>query len=217
MTKTLSERCGYHLALGALTVVLASGCGAPEPPPEGPRFVALDSAGRIVEVPGSASRHHCVYDRHTELTWSVEHDGEGLLSRDETFSWYSSDPEIHMNDPGLMDGGDCGLARCDTEALVAAVNDRGLCGHHDWRMPTRDEAMGLGDRRRINDGMTLDPVYFPHAVADDYWTGSTFRRHYIGAWAVDTRYALDRVDAKTEAKPVRLVRDPNSLPEENPR
>lgn len=224
MTKTLYSGCRPRIASGSVTfgllaALLANGCGPTESGPalEEDRFVALDSSGQAIELANNDGLHACVHDRQSGLTWSVEHDGEGLLARDNTFSWYSSDPAIHMNDPGLPDGGDCSLNRCDTEALVVAVNAHGLCGHHDWRLPTRDEAMRLADRRPGDTGTTLNPEFFPHAVASDYWTGSTFRRHYIGAWAIDIRYGLDRVDAKTAAKPVRLARgpDPDFTTEQN--
>ncbi len=207
MLKTIFERGEYRLALGLLAVTLASGCGPQDPIPEAAHFARLDARGQVIEAAGVP--HHCVRDLRTGLMWQVE--GEGLHSRDDTFSWYNSERQGHMSEPGLMDGGQCGLDRCDTEALVAAVNARGLCGHNDWRLPTLEEAMTLSDRRRIDTGMTLDPVYFPDAVAGEYWTATTFRLHAPGAWAVDTRNALDRVDSKTAAKAVRLVRGPGPV------
>lgn len=213
MKKRLLGLCEPACALGGsvMLVLLLAGCGAAETAPETPRFVALDQAGLVVEL-DSGRAHYCVHDRQTGLLWQAEHDEQGMYARDDTFSWYSSDPERHMSAPGLMDGGACDLARCDTEALVAAVNARGLCGYHDWRLPSRDEALSLLDRTRVATGMTLDPGYFPHAVAGEYWTASTFRYHPPGAWTVDTRYALDRVDVKTAAKAVRLVRGPEFRP-----
>lgn len=212
MKKRLIEQCEQLRAPGGLlALALLVGCGAAETPPQTPRFVALDPTGRVVE-PDAERPHHCVHDRYTDLLWQAEPDDRSGNTRGNTFSWYSSDPERHMGNPGLMDGGACDLARCDTEALVAAVNTRGLCGHHDWRLPSRDEALSLLDRARVETGMTLDTDYFPDAVAGEYWTASTFRYHPPGAWAVDTRHALDRVDVKTAAKAVRLVRGPEFRP-----
>lgn len=188
----------------ALLAVLQSGCGRQAQ--EGPAwdFARLDASGALLadEDPGE---HHCVLDRRTGLHWEVKQAAAGLHHQADLFSWHSTDAAEHGGEPGLADGGTCGLAHCDTEAFVAAVNEAGLCGLNDWRMPSRDEALTLLDSTRIGTGATLDPVYFPGAVEAEYWTGTTFRLYPQGAWAIDTIYAQDRVDWKSNLKHARLV------------
>ena len=188
----------------ALLAALQAGCGRQAP--QGPAwdFARIDARGAVLpdEHPGE---HHCVLDRRTGLFWEVKQAAPGLHHRDALFSWHSTDAAEHGGEPGLADGGNCELARCDTGAYVAAVNQATLCGLADWRMPSRDEALTLLDSSRIGKGPTLAPRYFPGTVAAEYWTGTTFRMYPQGAWAIDTIYGQDRVDWKTSLKHVRLV------------
>jgi hypothetical protein len=197
---------GVVLAACATLVSLA-GCG--RSPPQGPSwdFAKIDAAGEALADAGGEA-HECVLDRRTGLLWEVKQPAPGPRFRDDVYSWYNADAAEHNGEPGLMNGGDCGLERCDTEAYVAAVNRAGLCGRADWRMPSRDEALTLLDSTRIGQGPTLDPEYFPHAVSGECWTATTFRMYPQGAWAIDSIYAQDRVDWKTNPKCIRLVNGP---------
>lgn len=200
---TMATGTGRVLA-AVLLAALLSGCGRQAP--QGPAwdFARVDADGTPMAA-AAANGHPCVLDRRTGLLWEVKHPGQGLHEPDDLFSWHSSDAAEHGGEPGLADGGTCGLARCDTEAFVAAVNEAGLCGRRDWRMPSRDEALTLLDVTRIGKGPTLDPAYFPGAAEGEYWTGTTFGMYPRGAWAIDTIYAQDRVDWKANPKRVRLV------------
>lgn len=188
-------------AASMLALFALAGCGQPDP--AGPQwdFVKVDQAGTelAVEVPA----HECALDRRTGLLWEARTAAAG--NPPEVYTWYNADPDAHLGFPGVEDGGECGLARCDTEAYVAAANAAAWCGRDDWRMPSRDEFLTLLDPARIGDGPTLDPVYFPGTAAGEYWTGATFTMYPQGAWAIDTIYAQDRVDWKTSAKHVKLV------------
>lgn len=178
----------------------------------------IDQQGRVVDI-GEEGRHHCVFDRRTDLLWEVKQPENGAHRFDATYSWYSNEPAQHMSEPGLRHGGDCDLERCDTEALVSAINDGGLCGHHDWRLPQREELLTLGDYRLIETGNVLDPAFFPHALPDEYWSASTFRLYPQSAWVVSAANGLDRGERKREARLARLVRgeifDPRKPPETN--
>jgi hypothetical protein len=195
---------GTSAVVVALLAAMQAGCGRQAP--QGPAwdFARIDARGAVLpdEHPGE---HDCVLDRRTGLFWEVKRAAPGLHHRDALFSWHSTDAAEHGGEPGLADGGNCGLARCDTGAYVAAVNQATLCGLDDWRMPSRDEALTLLDSSRIGKGPTLAPRYFPGTVAAEYWTGTTFRMYPQGAWAIDTIYGQDRVDWKTSLKHVRLV------------
>lgn len=202
MNLRVTGTCGV-LAAALLAAVLA-GCGRQSP--QGPAwdFAKVDAAGAPLPA-DSVQAHHCVLDRRTGLLWEVKQAAEGLHHAGDLFSWHSSDAAEHGGEPGLLDGGSCGQSRCDTEAFVAAVNEAGLCGRNDWRMPSRDELQTLLDASRIGKGPAMDAEYFPGTVAAEYWTGTTFRMYPRGAWAIDTIYAQDRVDWKINAKRTRLV------------
>jgi hypothetical protein len=196
---------GQAIVLVIVSLVLLSACGQQEPPQSIEwDFSAVDQGGTVMPQ-HAAGEHHCVLDGRTGLLWEVKRAEPGLHHRDALFSWYHDDKAENLGEPGLAGGGKCSLERCDTAAFVEAVNAAGLCGRHDWRMPSRDEALTILDRARAGTGATLDPVYFPAAVEAEFWTGTTFRMYPQGAWAVDTIYALDRVDDKAEPKRVRLV------------
>jgi hypothetical protein len=192
---------------GALALLALAGCGRSAPAGPGWDFARVDAAGELL-ADEAALAPDCVLDRRTGLLWELKQPGEGPRGRDALYSWYNPDAAEHNSEPGLQGGGRCEHPPCDTTALVAAVNAAGLCGRSDWRMPSRDEALTLLDPARIGQGATLDPAYFPDAVAGEYWTGTTFRMYPQGAWAIDTVYAQDRVDWKSEPKRVRLVNGP---------
>lgn len=193
------------LAAATLIAALAAGCSDAPPPRPSESWQRVDSGGQILAGSGAES-HRCVFDRRTGLMWQVHDDAPGLLAADNRYTWYSGDQRVHMSEPGRADGGSCSGSRCDTEALVEAVNGQGLCGHADWRMPAREELMSLVDQRLRETGVTIDRGYFPATAAAEYWTADTFRLYPQSAWAVDFALGLDRADLKVEAKAVRLVR-----------
>lgn len=201
-----SRAVGVTVLLGTLT---AAGCMPASAPLDEHRFAPLDAAGQ--PIADGEGGHHCVLDRMTELTWEVVRPGSGLHAPGHRFSWYSADRRLHMGDPGRQGGGQCALSRCDTEALVEAVNAQGLCGQHDWRLPSREEAILLG-KHHGDSAIGMNPRFFPGAVPGEFWTASTFRLYPQSAWAFDAGTGLDRADRKTEAKPVRLVRGTMVLP-----
>jgi hypothetical protein len=191
-----------------LLAALLAGC-MPAPPPEDPhRFVLLDAQGQPL---ANGNGHHCVLDSASQLTWAVPRAGDALHDARHRYTWFSEDRAQHLGEPGIENGGDCAIARCDTAALIEAVNATGLCGHHDWRLPTHEEAIMLG-KRHGETALGMHPRLFPDVRGAEVWTATTFRMYPQSAWAYNTGIALDRADLKTEAKPVRLVRGTLVLP-----
>ncbi|MFW5927250.1 MAG: DUF1566 domain-containing protein [Wenzhouxiangella sp.] len=192
-------------AAAALVLILAACGNAPDGPPVSDSWVRVDARGGTLPA-DERTGHHCVLDRSSGLMWEVKRDAPGLHHFGHTYTWYSDDRERHMSEPGQADGGLCEGSPCDTRAFVDAVNAAGLCGHDDWRLPGREELMSLGDKRLRASGMIVDAEFFPHVLAEEYWTFETFRLYPQSAWAVSMKNGLDRADRKTEAKAVRLVR-----------
>lgn len=181
-----------------------AGCQQPAaPPPPVDRFVVTEAAAALV-ARGSAA---CVEDLHTGLTWELKSDVAGLHDWRNTYSWFNPEEDTSELDyRGLADGGSCSASACDTWSLVAAVNAAGLCDHHDWRMPSRNELMSISDLSKAESPPTTFLNVFPHAQAEEYWTGYDYSTQHESAWAWSFRYGHDRVDWKREAKHVRLVR-----------
>jgi len=169
------------------------------------KYAAVAADGSVIE--GDAEIWPCVLDQFTGLMWEVKTDQPGLHDQANTYSWYSPD-EAHddVDYRGVADAGQCAGSACDTHDLPRAVNEAGLCGHHDWRVPTRDELASITDLRRLSAPPTINTDYFPLAQAVEYWTSNDYSFQYDGAWAWSFQYGHDRVDWKREPKAVRLVR-----------
>lgn len=151
----------------------------------------------------------CTLDQFTGLMWEVKTDQAGLHDWRNTYTWYN--PE-ESNKPGELDyrgtqnGGDCAGSDCDSWAYVLAVNEAGYCGHHDWRLPVRNELASISDLRKTHTPPTTNMLYFPKMQAAEYWSGNDYHFQYESAWAWNFGYGHDRVDWKKTPKLVRLVR-----------
>ncbi len=193
------------LMAGLLLVTMLTSCRS-QPPPASDYWLPVDRTGQVLAA-DALGDHHCIFDTRTGLMWEAKRLQPGPHHAGDTYSWHDPDPNSHAGDAGLIDGGECSIARCDTDALVSAVNQAGLCGHHDWMLPGREQLMTLGDRRLArSDGGSIDARFFPHDPSGEYWTSSTFRLYAQTAWVVDSRLGLDRTELKTEPRPARLVR-----------
>ncbi len=189
----------------ALTLLLASVCLLLAACSQDPNAVANphDSKYRKQEVGADV----CVLDTATQLLWQVKSSDTGLNSAANTYSWFNPD-EAHgeLDYRGVEDGGVCVDSACDIWNYVNAVNDDGLCGYHDWRMPTKDEMFSISDLRRAENPPTMNVGFFPDAKAAEYWTGNDYSFQFDAAWTWNFQHGHDRVDWKKEAKFVRLVR-----------
>ena len=157
----------------------------------------------------------CVTDTITRLTWERKSDTAGLQGWQNTYTWFDPDESVsEIAYRGIENGGQCTASACDTWHYVAAVNAASPCGHNDWRMPARDELASISDLGRTQTPPTANPEAFPHMQPVEYWSGNDYSFRADGAWAWNFRYGHDRVDWKSAAKPLRLVRGTGSqLPE----
>lgn len=188
----------------ALATGLA-GCERSPVPERDFQLQYLDDDGTPLANP-AAGEWACVLDEDTGLTWEVKDAEPGLHYHGNTYTWFATDEARHRGERGVRDGGECTGSRCDLEGFVETVNERGRCGHRDWRAPTQDELGTLVDSSRDQGDPMIPERAFPHAAAAEYWTGDTYRSYEQGAWAWNFARGMDRVDGKTEAKRIRLVR-----------
>lgn len=193
----------------AFAFVQLAGCSddaAPGPEIHDTKYRAVDAHGELLG-PGNAPGR-CVLDVFTGLTWEVKSTEPGLHHPANTYTWY--DPgEAHdgeLNYRGAPDGGECAGSPCDTASFVAAVNEEGLCGYSDWRMPSRDELGSISDPRRAADPPTINLRYFPSTQAGEYWSGNDYQFQWNAAWLWSFETGLDRVEWKHSPRYVRLVR-----------
>lgn len=191
----------------ALIIGLSAGCGRAAPPSadsQTGRFVALNNDGTFSN---NAALHSCTRDVRTGLVWERKSDVEGLHDWRNTYSWFS--PEAahdELDYRGTEDNGSCDHGRCDTWHLVNAINDEGLCGYSDWRIPSRDEMLSISDLLKAKSPPTVDTEYFPLTKSAEYWTANDYSFQHDSAWSWNFKYGHDRVDWKKSPKYVRLVR-----------
>lgn len=141
----------------------------------------------------------CTRDNVTNLIWEVKTIG-GLRDKDALYTWYESNDVIN----GGEKGDNCAGINCNTESFVAAVNQQGLCGANDWRMPTRHELHSIAHQGRSKP--SIDITLFPNTAANGYWTATPVAAHTFNAWYVNFEYGWDYWDNKSNQQRVRLVR-----------
>ena len=151
----------------------------------------------------------CTRDNVTGLIWEVKvNNSAHLRHKGHTYTWYNnSSPDGNAGSLGDTDTCTLGVQNCNTENYAAAVNQQGLCGSSDWRMPTWRELQGIVDYGRHSPA--IDTGYFPNTPPSDphFWSGSPDANGSNFAWAVHFEWgvlgggALRRVSGH-----VRLVR-----------
>jgi len=77
-------------------------------------------------------------------------------------------------------------------------------GHHDWRLPNRNELASLLERQC--DSPAINAALFPDTVAGPYWSSSPNAGDAQQAWSVDFSDGQVSGAAKTDASHARLVR-----------
>lgn len=106
----------------------------------------------------------CTHDRVTKLTW-----------------------EVKTNDGGFRDGGKFYSNYMDGRVGDAfeyrnAINQMGLCGSSDWRVPSVSELLTIFDFGVIASAPIVDGKWFPFA-SSSYWTSNAQQPSY-DAWTI---------------------------------
>lgn len=149
-------------------------------------FVKLGPNGR--DLPGDAADWSCVRDQVTGLTWEIKNDGGDLRDKDNVYT-------------NRGDG-----RRVDAATWVAVANRNGLCGHRDWRLPTRDELLSLVHYGQPVGRARIDRRWFPRTVAAAYWASDGYAGDADAAWSVDFGSGSVTPAGRTQRLAGRLVR-----------
>lgn len=169
-----------------------------------PPLTKLDNIGN--SLPSVATEWSCVKDNETHLIWEVKTNDKGLRDQNWRYSWFNSTGINDGGDPGSSNGGTCfDSTHCDTEKFVQQVNSQGLCGHNDWRMPTRYE-LGRIVTYSYEDP-AIDEYYFPKTIPFEFWSASPDGFQSNAAWFVDFDYGDSDYNVKSRSSFVRLVRE----------
>jgi hypothetical protein len=146
----------------------------------------------------------CTYDNVTGLMWEVK-TTSGRRSSAHTYTWFSSDASNNAGATGVANGGTCfDAGQCDTEKFAQVVNNAGLCGRNDWRMPHVKELESIADFGVFNPA--IDPSYFPNTPSSYFWSGSPHARLTTYAWFVGFDFGFAGFGFLGSASGVRLVR-----------
>lgn len=202
-------------AFNSPVMALASAPAAPPDPDEmqsdaAAALAAVSSAGFIklantgAVLGDDADSWECVEDRSSHLTWEVKKNDGGIRDRDNSYSWLN---DADGGQDGTGNGGRCkGGISCDTSSYARAINERGLCGYTDWRLPTKEELETLVDYGSGTRQATINTTYFPEAIPSWYWTASENPQRADYAWYVLFRNGIALNDLKERPKHIRLVR-----------
>ena len=158
----------------------------------------------------AGSRWSCVKDAVTGLTWEVkESDASHPRSGELTYNWYSSDAQDNGGFAGevIIDNEQCPTSPCNTEHFAQWVNEQGLCGASDWRIPSVSELMSIAVYAKVMPA--LDEDYFPNAPQPRFFTDQTLANDAKMAWYVYFTDASVSATNKFDRSYVRLVRGGN--------
>lgn len=214
-----SPRNAAILAVLCVSTSLVAGCSKREPIVFNLERIAADGSNYSEAEASAGKPWTCARDLRTNLMWEVKTSDAGLHDTNNTYTWYfPAESEVYARgDLGKPNGGQCSGSDCDTWAYVNKVNDIGLCGYKDWRVPTKEELGSIINPQILPPGPTLAHDEFPNTVAAEYWTSSAYAYHSPGAWTWSFYSGLDRVDLKVNPKHIRLVRGTASVKPTPPR
>jgi hypothetical protein len=138
----------------------------------------------------------CTRDNVTGLTWEVKVNDPGHLRyHGHTYTWY-------LTGRGSQNGGLCLGSVCDTNGFVQAVNDQGLCGANDWRVPNLRELQGIAKYSRL--GPAMDRTFFIHWGLT--WSASEYAAELNKAWNINFNDGRANGGSDSVPRRVRLVR-----------
>ena len=172
-------------------------------------YTPLNENGDPVDIAGAQS--YCIRDNITGLIWELKSNAQSSIHHFERrFTWYQEEEN----------GGFAGELNMqnNTENYVAEVNQQGLCGFFDWRLPSHAELQSI-----VHYGRSIPPLidtnYFPFTSTPSadphlpiwYWTQQTSadgvnNDEARNAWAIDFTSGVDNPLDKTQEHHIRLVR-----------
>lgn len=152
----------------------------------------------------------CTRDNITGLIWEEKVNNIAHLRHyQHKYTWYDENTAINGGNAGSQGVDTCNATlhgnQCNTSAFRTAINNAGLCGATDWRMPTLYELQSLMDYGAAGSPY-IDWTYFPITDSYSYWTGVTWPSGVGAVWVVNFDRGAVYWSSKSDRASVRLVR-----------
>lgn len=163
------------------------------------RFLNINSEDK------SGNKTSCVFDKRTKLTWELKTRDKGFQNASDTYSWYAPDKKLNGGFPGYRNRGQCSLTSCDTQAYIAEINKRRLCGRTDWRLPSREELRSIVDYGVVYPGPSTNTEAFPNTKSQFYWSSTPDANDSDSAWGIGFSFGYDYAYFKSDHGYIRLV------------
>ncbi|ETR67352.1 MAG: hypothetical protein OMM_11699, partial [Candidatus Magnetoglobus multicellularis str. Araruama] len=170
-------------------------------------FTKLDALGN--DLPDSATEWVMVRDNISGLIWEVKTDDGSIHDKDNTYTWYDSNPETNGGNAGTDGDG------TDTENFIEALNDSKFGGFSDWRLPTLKELAKIVSYKKYYS--TINISFFPQIMPAFYWSNTSLAHDSLVAWGVSFGNQNGRCNDLGKDSPyyVRAVRGGQFRPLEN--
>ena len=137
------------------------------------------------------AKDECVRDNVSGLIWQGQTAaGTGLRANDAFKTNFDSTTELQLRSNYSYPGTSSAPATAEVNAksnsigFKNAVNASNLCGSGAWRLPTKEELLGIV---KINGTVpTIDTDWFPNTPRKGfYWSASPYAGYAYLAWVVD--------------------------------
>lgn len=179
-------------------------------------YKKISAQGEVLD--DDAKVWSCVWDKVSGLLWEGKEEvddnwgNRGLQDGDDLFTWYNGRPAANGGAVGDWNAryNQCTgytegqpMTYCNIEEFVSRVNKHGICGHQDWRVPTRPELETL-----VHFGRTMpaiDVEFFPNTKNNFYWSDTPVVAQPTMAWAVSFQFGFSAQMKRDNGHNVRLV------------
>lgn len=160
-----------------------------------PSYTKLDANGN--DLPDSATEWAMVRDNVTGLIWEVKTNDGTVHDRDNTYTWYDSNPATNGGNAGSQGDG------TDTEDFLRSLNSGNFGGYTDWRLPTIKELTFILD---YSSYPRINTAIFPNFQYGNYWSATITSNNYNDAFMVDIGSGNINSGSKSNSRYVIAVR-----------
>ncbi|MCX8520202.1 MAG: DUF1566 domain-containing protein, partial [Rhodoferax sp.] len=177
----------------------------------------LQSYGQVANASdGMFDKTECVQDNNTGLVWEGKNPvGSSTRAAETAFTNYD-DPNTAqlIHGFGNPNQGDID-APSNSIGYRNSVRTINLCGYNDWRLPTKDELLGIVDSTKAS-APKINLTWFPNTQPYDYWSSSGIPAYiaiglFYHAYNVNFETGISGIGSRSQASSQILIRLPGAL------